>query len=204
MVRVAKGVVLACVLAAALAAGEARAEKTVLNVGMAAIDAGRLDPHLSSTTPDKALFGWMFNGLVRFKPGTMNPELLEPDLAESWTSTEDGKQWTFKLRHGVECHHGYGELTADDIVYSLARAGDPKRSAFSSDFKDFDKVEAIDKYTVRISLKNPVPSLLGLLIPYNGGNVVCKKAAEEMGENFARNRSAPVPSSSASTSPRSR
>jgi peptide/nickel transport system substrate-binding protein len=187
MAWVARGAVaLACVLASMLMAREARAEKTVLNVGMAAIDAGRLDPHLSSTTPDKALFGWMFNGLARFKPGTMNPELLEPDLAESWTSTEDGKQWTFKLRQGVQCHHDYGELTADDIVYSLARAGDPKRSSFSSDFKDFDKVEAIDKYTVRISLKNPVPSLLGLLIPYNGGNVVCKKAGEEMGENFAQ------------------
>jgi peptide/nickel transport system substrate-binding protein len=184
---VAKGALaLACVVAATLAARDARGEKTVLNVGMAAIDAGRLDPHLSSTTPDKALFGWMFNGLARFKPGTMNAELLEPDLAESWTSTPDGKEWTFKLRQGVQCHHDYGELTADDIVYSLARAGDPKRSAFSSDFKDFEKVEAVDKYTVRISLKNPVPSLIGLLIPYNGGNVVCKKAAEEMGENFAQ------------------
>ena len=53
MAWVAKGAVaLACVLASALVAREALAEKTVLNVGMAAIDAGRLDPHLSSTTPD--------------------------------------------------------------------------------------------------------------------------------------------------------
>jgi len=102
----------------------------------------------------------------------------------------------------VQCHQGYGEFTADDVVYSLARAGDPKRSAFSSDFKDFDKVEAVDKYTVKITLKNPVPSLLGLLINYQGGNMVCKKAAEEMGENFAQKPSAPAPSCSASTSPR--
>src|SRR3954467_11750761 len=108
----------AAVLATAALAPQAHAAKTVLTVGMAAIDAGRLDPHLSSTTPDKALFGWMFNGLVRFKQGTMNPEVIEPDLAESWTSAPDGKQWTFALRKGVQCHHGYGELTADDIVYS--------------------------------------------------------------------------------------
>jgi len=38
-------VALAAVLAAAAAGGAARAVKTVLNVGMAAIDAGRLDPH---------------------------------------------------------------------------------------------------------------------------------------------------------------
>jgi len=176
----------AALLAVAAFATPALAEKTVLTVGMAALDAGRLDPHLSSTTPDKALFGWMFNGLVRMKQGTMNPETIEPDLAESWTSSEDGKQWVFKLRQGVQCHHGYGELTADDIVYSLARAGDPKRSAFSSDFKDFSKVEAVDKYTVKITLANPQPSLLGLLIPYNGGNVVCKKAGEELGEDFPK------------------
>ena len=39
---------------------------------------------------------------------------------------------------------------------------------------------------VRITLKNPVPSLLGLLINYQGGNMVCKKAAEEMGEKFTQ------------------
>ncbi len=179
---------LATILLVATVASPALAVKTVLNVGMAAIDAGRLDPHLSATTPDKALFDWMFNGLVRMKQGTMNPDpaLIEGDLAESWKSTPDGKQWTFNLRKGVQCHHGYGEFTADDVVYSLARAGDPKRSAFSSDFKDFDKVEAVDKYTVRITLKNQVPSLLGLLINYQGGNMVCKKAAEQMGEKFTQ------------------
>ncbi|MBV9522203.1 MAG: polyamine ABC transporter substrate-binding protein, partial [Alphaproteobacteria bacterium] len=128
----------------------------------------------------------IFNGLVRMKPGTMNPETIEPDLAESWTASPDGKEWTFKLRPGVQCHGGYGEFTADDVVYSLARAGDPKRSAFSSDYKDFDKVEAVDPHTVKITLKNPVPSLLGLVINYQGGNMVCKKAAEELGENFAK------------------
>ena len=175
-------------LIVAAAAQPALAAKTVLNVGMAAIDAGRLDPHLSATTPDKALFNWMFNGLVRMKQGTMNPDpaLMEGDLAESWKASPDGKQWTFSLRKGVQCHHGYGEFTSEDVVYSLNRAADPKRSAFSSDFKDFDKVEAVDKYTVRVTLKNQVPSLLGLLINYQGGNMVCKKAAEEMGEKFVQ------------------
>ena len=179
---------MAAVLIAAAVAQPALAAKTVLNVGMAAIDAGRLDPHLSATTPDKVLFGMMFNGLVRMKPGTINPDsaLMEGDLAESWKSSPDGKQWTFSLRKGVQCHHGYGEFTSDDVLYSLARSADPKRSSFSSDFKDFDKVEAVDKYTVRITLKNQVPSLLGLLINYQGGNMVCKKAGEEMGEKFTQ------------------
>ena len=95
------------------------------------------NPSADATTPDKALFDWIFSGLVRMKQGTMNPDpaMMEGDLAESWKSSSDGKQWTFNLRKGVQCHHGYGEFTADDVVYSLARAGDPKRSAFSSDIE---------------------------------------------------------------------
>ncbi len=161
-------------------------DTNVLNVGIAAPDAGRLDPHLSATTIDKAVFGWMFNGLVRFAPGTASPETIEPDLAESWESSDDGLEWTFHLRDGVQCHHGYGELTAEDIVYSLERAADPNRSSFASDFDVFEKVEAVDDPTVKITLKNAVPSLLGLVTNYHGGNIVCKAAAEEMGEDFQK------------------
>jgi peptide/nickel transport system substrate-binding protein len=182
------GTVVAGLVLALSVSGQSLAgpDNNVLNVGIAAPDAGRLDPHLSATTIDKAVFGWMFNGLVRFAPGTASPDTIEPDLAEKWSSTPDGLQWTFNLRKGVQCHHDYGELTADDVAYSLERAADPKRSSFSSDFSVFEKVEAPDAYTVKITLKNPVPSLLGLVTAYHGGNIVCKKAAEEMGENFQK------------------
>src|SRR5438034_9231666 len=107
---------LAAVVVSATFAQPALAAKTVLNVGMAAIDAGRLDPHLSATTPDKALFDWMFNGLVRIKQGTMNPDpaMMEGDLAESSKSSPDRKQRTFSLGKGVSRPHAYRELTADD------------------------------------------------------------------------------------------
>ncbi|MBI3711105.1 MAG: polyamine ABC transporter substrate-binding protein [Proteobacteria bacterium] len=179
------GVALAALGIAGLATDAAAQKKTVV-VGMASADAGRLDPHLSATTPDKALMYWMFNGLVRIQPGRASPEFIEPDLAESWTSTADRREWVFTLRHGVQCHHGFGELTAADVVYSLQRAGDAKRSSFSADFASFDKVEALDPYKVKITLKSPIPSLLGVLTNYHGGNIVCKKAAEEMGENFPK------------------
>ncbi len=159
-------------------------DTNILNIGMASSDAGRLDPHLSATTVDKAVFGWMFSGLVRFAPGSSSPESIEPDLAESWSASDDGLEWTFNLRQGVQCHHGYGELTSADIVYSLKRAADPDRSSFSSDFEAFETIEAVDDYTVRIVLSHPVPSLLGLVTNYQGGNIVCAAAAEEMGEDF--------------------
>lgn len=158
--------------------------ETLLRVGIGMADAGQLDPHISSKTQDMCVMGWMFNGLVRLKPGSMDLNSLEPDLAERWESSPDGLTWTFYLRKGVQFHHGYGEFTADDVVYSLNRAKDPKTSGFSSDYASFSSVEAVDPYRVVIKLTSPVPSLLALVSNYHGGNIVSKKAGEELGENF--------------------
>lgn len=165
------------------AVAPARADD-VVRLGMDAQDANVLDPHVSTRTTEKHIFSFLFSGLVRFKPGSMNPAQIEPDLATKWQSSPDGKVWTFNIRPGVKFHHGYGELTAEDVVYSLQRAADPKRSSVSSDYATFDKVEAVNKNTVRITLKTPIPSLLALVANYHGGNIVSKKAAEELGEGF--------------------
>jgi len=179
-------IVFGIVCAALMLASPAFAQKKSLVVGSGTADAGKLDPHIASTTPDKGLLNWMFNGLVRVRPGKISPEFIEPDLAESWTSNPAGTEWTFKLRRGVQCHHGYGEFTADDAVYSIKRASNKATSSYSNDFNAVDKVEALDKYTVKITLKNPVAGFLGYVANVNGGNQICKKAAEEMGENFAK------------------
>lgn len=173
-------------LAAALAAGGANAAGTTLNVGMASADAGTLDPHVATTTPDKGLLNWMFNGLVRIKPGQASPEFIEPDIAESWTSSEDGLTWTFDLREDVECHGEYGNLDAEDVVFSLERSMNPDISAFAKDFSAVESVEATGDYEVTITLSEPVPSLLGLLVAYHGGNIVCKDAVEALGDDFQK------------------
>ncbi|MBL0141656.1 MAG: polyamine ABC transporter substrate-binding protein [Betaproteobacteria bacterium] len=177
----------AFVLAAAAVAGlvlPAAAQEKVLRVGAQATDISTLDPHRTSATHEKGPIGWMFGGLVRFPPGSANPASIEGDLAESWQHSADGLTWTFKLRKGVQFHRGYGEANAEDVVYSLTRAADPKRSSFSSTFQQFQKVEALDPYTVRITLKTPVPSLLGLVSNYHGGMIVSRKADQELGDGF--------------------
>ncbi len=175
---------LAAALAATFMSAAHAAPRTDLIVGMAAQDVGKLDPHLAVSTIDRTVVAWLFNALVRFKPGSMSPADIEPDLATSWDSSADKKVWTFKLRPGVKFHGAYGELTADDVVYSLLRAADPKRSASSGDFAAFEKVEALDPLTVRVTLKQTVPSLLGIITNYAGGFIISKKAAEEMGDAF--------------------
>ena len=164
----------------------AAAEKTTLTIGIAAQDSGRLDPHFAVSTIDRIPVAWMFNALVRFPPGSIDPAAIEPDLAERWEVSADGKTWTFHLRHRVLFHGGYGELTADDVVFSLKKAADPKTSAFSSELRAFDSIEAVDPYTVRIVLKEVVPSLLGTLVNYSQGYIVSRKAVEKLGDGFGR------------------
>lgn len=177
---------MATAVCAAMAGGAAFAQQTTLNIGMGSADAGKLDPHIATTTPDKGLLHYIFNGLVRIQPGQSSPAFIEPDIASSWTSSDDGLTWVFTLREDVDCHGEYGNLDAEDVVFSLQRAADPDQSSFSGDFAAFESIEATGPYEVTITLSSSIPSLLGTLVPYHGGNIVCKDAVEALAEGFER------------------
>ena len=167
--------------------GVAAAEpKSAIAVSIFSQDIGTLDPDFAVGTQDRAPVAWIFNALTRFKPGTIDPKTLEPDLAQSWEESADGKTWTFHLRHGVQFHGGYGEMTADDVVFSYDKVARAATSAFAADYAQFQSVQAVDPYTVRITLKQPVPSLLGLVANYSGGFILSKKAYAERGDGFKR------------------
>ena len=96
----------------------ALAQEKVVREALKASDIRSLDPHYGTTTIDYACIDPMFNALVRFKPVDINPEKIEPDLAERWDRSKDGLVWTFYLRKGVKFHKGYGELTSEDVKFS--------------------------------------------------------------------------------------
>jgi len=160
--------------------------RAVLTISSTIADVTTLDPHRSALIGDKGMVSEMFDGLVRFPPGSADPKALQADLAEKWEASSDNKVWTFHLRHGVQFHGGYGELKAADVVYSLQRAADPKRSSFAATFGGISKVEAVDAYTVRITLKYPDAAFLGRVSNYHGGNIVSKAAAEKLGDKFGQ------------------
>ena len=172
---------------AALPAVAAWAEpKTDLVLGGLGADISQLDPDFAANTTDRTVVAWIFNGLVRFKPGSTDPASIEGDLAESWESSADKLEWTFHLRKGVKWQKGYGEMTAADVVFSINKASTKETSAYAPDYAAFDKVEALDDYTVKITLKHQIPSVLGVLANYSGGFIVPKKAVEEKGADFTR------------------
>lgn len=111
----------------------------------------------------------------------VDPETLElkQDLCESYEQVSD-TEYTFKLREGVKFHHGK-ELDAEDVVASIENAKQyPASSPYTS---EIDKVEAIDKYNVKITLAEPYSNLLYDLAYHF--NYILPKDLLDSGHDFA-------------------
>jgi peptide/nickel transport system substrate-binding protein len=174
----------ALILSAIVLPPRTPAEEKIVRMALRASDIRSLDPHDGVTTVDYACIDPMFSALVRFKPEDISPEKIESDLAEKWEHSKNGLVWTFYLRKGVKFHKGYGELTAEDVKFSLEKVANKTTSSFAADYSALDKVEAIDPYAVRITFKRTLPSVLGILANYHGGYIVSKKAVLEKGDKF--------------------
>jgi peptide/nickel transport system substrate-binding protein len=85
---------------------------------------------------------------------------LIPTLASSYTASPDGMAYTFRLLHGVKFHDGT-EFTADDVKYTYEWYMNPANHAIqANNFKGVDSVQAADKYTVRVKMREPNAAFL--------------------------------------------
>ena len=126
-----------------------------LVVGMSQ-DLPGLDPHPSTSTITYQVLSLVYQGLVDFDRDLK----IKPVLAESWTTSADGKQWTFKLRKGVKFHNGR-PLTAADVKFSLDRILDPKTAARGrGSLSIVESVQVVDPQTVRVHLTHPSGAFL--------------------------------------------
>ena len=159
------------------------ADQQVWRWGHHTSDLDTLDPAFAVPDMTYSAGNAVFNGLIRLKPGTLDFENLEGDLAESWDVSKDGLVYTFRLRKGVQWHKGYGEFTAADVKYTFDRLKNPKLGApYGAKFLMIDQVKAVDKYTVQIILKSPNPFfIMDQALAYQAGMIVCKKQGEEKG-----------------------
>lgn len=147
------------VAAAALAltsSSAAMAARTDLVLGVV-LEPPHLDPTAGAAAAiDEILYANVFEGLTRIGP---KGEVL-PALAESWTVSDDGKVYTFKLRTGVKFHDGT-DFNAEDVKFSLDRArAENSTNAQKALFAAIDTVDATDPATVTVTLKQPQGSFL--------------------------------------------
>lgn len=96
----------------------------------------------------------------------LDPTDVKGGLAESWTASDDGKTYVFKLREGVKSPYG-NELTADDVEWSWAKSFDQKRTGnFIAKVSNVTGVKAKSKYEVEFTLSAPSSIFLKALTLY--------------------------------------
>ena len=85
---------------------------------------------------------------------------LVPMLAAEWSISQDGLIWTFDLRRGVEFHKGYGEMTAEDVIFSHRMVSVSERHARASTvsntwFNEAGSIETPDPHTIILNTGVP-------------------------------------------------
>jgi oligopeptide transport system substrate-binding protein len=148
--------------------------ETVLRIANLA-EPESLDPHKVTTNFQEDITRNLFEGLVVLDPKGN----VAPGVAESWSVSEDGLSYRFKLRSNARWSNG-DPVTAGDFVFSFRRMEDPRTVAREAEelypIKNAEEVNtgkldvtalgvaAPDERTVETTLKAPTPYFLQLLV----------------------------------------
>jgi len=97
----------------------------------------------------------IYSGLMHID----NNLVAQGDLAESWEVSEDGLEYTIKLREGVTFHNG-DAFDADDVVFTFNRSSDPAQSVHSRVIANVAELQKINDFEVKFVLKQPQASFL--------------------------------------------
>ena len=154
--------------------------------GFEAFISDTLDPHQTQFGPIFSSHSSIFSKVLRYEDAASG--LLATDLAADMPESVDGQEYVIKLRRGVRFQQpslvlgrspspqenavGGRELTAEDIVQSFLRQTDqasPRRRFFfrSYQYEQIQTLEAVDPYTVRLVMKEPLALTLHYLADTN-------------------------------------
>ncbi|WP_275097793.1 ABC transporter substrate-binding protein [Sedimenticola hydrogenitrophicus] len=159
----------------------------VLVVGQIA-EPKSLDPHAVTALNDFRIIMNLYEGLVRYTPGTLE---IEPLLAESWVISDDGLRYRFRLRPGVRFHDGT-PFDAAAVKFNFQRMLEeahpyhdtgPFPLAFF--FSSIDRIDVVDSLTVEFVLTEPYAPFLSNLA-YPTGLMVSPAAVKRYGKAFGR------------------
>jgi peptide/nickel transport system substrate-binding protein len=116
---------------------------------------------------------------------------FKPRLAKEWSVSPDNLTWIFKLREGVPFHKGYGEVTADDVIWSYTEcAAEGTRCNGGSKirrlwFNDKGYTKKVDDYTIEVHTGEPQFDMLIQASTYTAGFIMSKKQVDDLGEEAA-------------------
>ena len=159
-------------------------------------DPPTMDPHLVTDGTSYGIVIEVFSGLVRLGSNPSNP--FEPDLAESWSISDGGKVYEFKLRKDLTFSNG-DPVTAQDFKWSLERAAHPDTAStvaeeFLGDIVGIqdivdgnatsaEGIEVVDEQTLRLTIDAPKAYFIAKLT-YPTAFVLNKNNVESLGRNW--------------------
>ena len=146
------------------------------------IDPDSLDPIKITTTLPGNITSYVCENLVR----TTSEGEVQPRLAEEWTHSEDGLEWTFKLKEGVTFQDGT-PFDAEAVKKNFDRVLNPDIAVPQrSDLGPLKKAEVVDKYKIKLILEKPYGPFLQSLSS-TVATLVSPKVIEEHEKNLQDN-----------------
>lgn len=142
--------------AAAPAAEESAEPITIVFSNVA--ETATLDPAIAYSSDGMEFVRNVYEGLLEYVPASTE---LKPALAESWEVSEDGLEYTFKLREGIKYHDG-ADFNAEAAKIGLERIQAINQGPASL-MTDIASIEAVDPTTLKITLSRPNVFFLGVL-----------------------------------------
>ncbi|HEV8311253.1 MAG TPA: ABC transporter substrate-binding protein [Methylomirabilota bacterium] len=143
-------------------------------------EATNLDPHKVPAFTSHRVFELVYSTLTRLGPDLS----VQPELAESWTLSSDGRQLTLRLRP-ARFHNGE-PLSSADVKFTFERILNPQTKAVArAFFADLDRVEAPDPRTVVLHLRQPNVALL-IYMAHPNASIVSEKVARAANDDLSR------------------
>ena len=169
---------------AALASGLSRKAQDNLFYGVASEPIG-LDPALVDDNDSSNVNSNIYETLLKYKNDSID---LEPGLAQSWTISDDGLTYTFKLRKGVKFHDGT-DFNARAVKYNFDRQMPGRRTANMPYapvmFGDVKSITAVDDYTLEIVLNRRSTPFLRNMALCISAPIISPAALEKYGNNVS-------------------
>lgn len=151
-------------------------------------DPVHFDHHLTISFKTNTTLSFVYSTLVRFKvgpdvqPGTF---IVEPHLAERWEALDD-TTYVFHLRHGVKWHNkppvNGRELVADDVKFTFERFLSEKGNADRHLLEAVDRIEVVDRYTVKFVLKEPYAWFIEVLATPRSMWIIAPEVIKQFGD----------------------
>jgi peptide/nickel transport system substrate-binding protein len=147
---------------------------------MKALDAPHYDGQRTTWSPTSDIVNMFQDTLVAMD---WDGKTAIPYLAKSWTVSEDGKLYTFKLRDDVQFCSGK-KFTAADVIYSFKRLTSAELKApLAWRAGNIKELRAPDPYTVEYELKEPFADLLLQLTMFTTA-IHNQESVESLGKDY--------------------